>query len=73
MYFALKAKQVKWGLFENVVEASSKWGDYQDWKAKIEVLGYGYQEVHLNARHLSVAPSRDHYMGVVWHKDLPGS
>jgi len=69
-----KAKQgrpFKILFIENVVEAATLWGDYEDWVASIKALGYEYRALFQNAMFFGVPQSRNRYLGVFWLKELP--
>ncbi|MBA2397032.1 MAG: DNA cytosine methyltransferase [Ktedonobacteraceae bacterium] len=55
-------------IFENVTEVASKWGDYKDWKKKMQALGYECQELYLCAMFFDVCQRRDRWIGIFWRK-----
>jgi site-specific DNA-cytosine methylase len=56
---------------ENVIEAATLWGDYEDWVQSIKALGYDYQAVFLDAAFFGVPQHRNRFFGVFWLKELP--
>jgi site-specific DNA-cytosine methylase len=53
-------------IFENVPEVASKWGDYRDWKTRMQALGYEFQALYLCAMFFGVCQRRDRWFGVFW-------
>lgn len=66
-----QGKKFKIIFVENVVEAATLWGDYDEWVASIKSLGYKYKALFQNSMFAGVPQNRDRFLGVFWLETLP--